>query len=57
MAVSGWDLEAGSGAEVAAVDERLSEMGSHPSFIKRDHAVNWIVSAIGGKVVVRRFDI
>jgi len=25
-----WDLEARSGAEVAAVDERLSEMGSHP---------------------------
>ena len=49
-----WDLEAGSGAEVAAADERLV---SHPvngtiSFDERR-----IVSAIGGKVVVRRFDI
>jgi hypothetical protein len=52
-----WDLEAGSGAEVTPHDKSLSDsampfLRGMISFDERR-----IVSAIAGKVVVRRFDI
>ncbi|KAF9526594.1 hypothetical protein CPB83DRAFT_794420 [Crepidotus variabilis] len=50
-----WDLEAGSGAEVASGDESLTGPGPQRGTVTFDE--RRIVSASAGKVVVRRFDI
>jgi hypothetical protein len=52
-----WDLEAGSGAEVTSPDKTFTDsaMPSTKGMVSFDE--RRIVSAIAGKVVVRRFDI
>ena len=52
-----WDLEAGTGAEVASADVALTDVVPHSARGTVSFDERRIVSAYSGKVVVRRFDI
>jgi len=52
-----WDLEGGTGAEVAPADDSMMKSTSHPTKGNVSFDERRIVTARAGKVVVRRFDI
>lgn len=52
-----WDLEGGTGAEVAPADDLMMDRTGHPTKGTVSFDERRIVSARAGKVVVRRFDI
>jgi WD40 repeat protein len=52
-----WDLEGGTGAEVAPADDLMMDETGHPTKGTVSFDERRIVTARGGKVVVRRFDI
>jgi len=52
-----WDLEGGTGAEVAPADDSMMESTGHPTKGNVSFDERRIVTARAGKVVVRRFDI